>query len=159
MKNGGFESGFTAPWGTGLYSDGKKLWWNSLDCQSAAEADEIVKKEGVASLHILNLSPRSPHVYGTVAERILIKKNQPYRITLWARGFKLASRGAINISVDDVWKVRPIAFPQGTFSWVKLDGVFRLNDDHADIRIISEDSGEAWIDDIQVVPLEEYLSK
>ena len=113
--------------------------------------------EGLVSLHIINPSNRAPNVYGTTAQLIPITPNQPYRITLWAQGLKLASRGAVTIVVDDAWSVRPIALPAGTYSWTRLSGTFSLAADHASIRILSEDAGDAWLDDISITPLESAM--
>ena len=157
VSNGGFDSGLTAPWGTGLYSEGRPVWWNSGGCKSTADIDEAVAKEGLVSLHIVNASSRAANVYGTTAQRIRIEPNRPYRITIWARAFGLASTGAVNVVVDDAWTVRPISLPAGSFSWTRFSGTFSLPADHADIRILSEDAGEAWVDAIRVIPLDENL--
>ncbi len=157
LMNGGFEQGLAPPWGIDAQGKGKDLWWNNGNCLSAAEVDETVRKRGEASLHIVNFSPRAPHVYGTVAQRIPIRKHQLYRVTLWAKANQLASRGAVVIIVDRAWKVRPILLPPGTYSWRMLDGVFSLPEETAELRILSEDGGEAWIDDIRVVPIEGQL--
>ncbi|TAJ95108.1 MAG: hypothetical protein EPO31_01670 [Gammaproteobacteria bacterium] len=155
--NGGFEQGLVKPWGTGMYSEDRPLWWNSGDCDSTVELDERGPIEGIAALHIVNLTPRTAHVYGTVAQRVRIEPNRPYRITLWARGLDLASAGAVTLIVDEAWKVRPIALPGGSFAWTKLSGTFSLPADYADIRILSEDAGEAWIDDVRIEPLNTLL--
>lgn len=157
LVNGGFEQGLVQPWGTGLYSENRPEWWNSGDCESTAEVDERGSIEGAISLHIVNLTPRTAHVYGTVAQRIRIDPNRPYRITVWARGLDLASTGAVTLIVDETWRVRPITLPAGTFAWTKLSGVFSLPTDYADIRILSEDAGEAWIDDVRIEPLDTLL--
>ena len=157
IVNGGFEQGLAKPWGTGLYSEDRPLWWNSGDCESTAEIDERGAAEGIAALHIVNLSPRTAHVYGTVAQRIRIEPNRPYRITVWARGLDLASPGSVTFIVDDTWQMRPITLPAGTFAWTKLWGVFSLPTDYADIRILSEDAGEAWIDEVRVEPLDTLI--
>ena len=157
LGNGGFEAGLAAPWGSGQYSNGRSLWWNSGNCRSRVELDETDAMHGLVSLHIINPSKRAPNVYGTTAQLIHIVPNQPYRITLWAQGLKLASPGAVSIVVDDAWAVRPIALPAGTYAWMRLSAVFSLPADHASIRILSEDAGDAWLDDISITPLESAL--
>jgi hypothetical protein len=152
VRNGGFESGLAAPWGSGLYSQGRDIWWTSRGCQCTAEADEAVRKGGNFSLRIMNLSPRSPNVYGTTAQRIAIKPKLSYMVTLWAKASRLASNGAVFIVVDGEWKVRPIVLPGGSYSWKKFSGIFSLPAEYADLRIISEDRGLAWIDDVRVIP-------
>ena len=154
---GGFEQGLMNPWGTGLYSEGRPLWWNSGDCHSTAEIDETGAIEGAAALHIINPSPRAAQVYGTVAQRIRIEPNRPYRITVWVRGLDLASAGAVALVVDDAWRVRPVTLSAGTYAWTRLSGTFSLPTDYADIRILSEDAGEAWIDDVRIEPLDTLI--
>ena len=157
IGNGGFEAGLAAPWGTGLYSEGRPVWWNSQGCRSEVVLDETVAMQGLASLHIINPSTRAAQVYGTMAQRIPIEPNRPYRITVWARGLDLASAGAVSVVVDDAWQVRPIALPAGTYAWTRLSATFSLPADHADIRVLIEDAGEAWLDDVQVIPLDSVL--
>ena len=152
--NGGFETGLAPPWGTGQYSAGRPIWWNSSNCASRAEIDETTAMEGLVSLHIVNASPRAAQVYGTTAQEIRIEPNQPYRISVWVQGLNLASAGAVTIVVDDAWQVRPISLPGGTYAWTRISGVFSLPADHANIRILAEDAGEAWLDDITITPLD-----
>jgi hypothetical protein len=154
LGNGGFEAGMAWPWGTGQYSQLAKgrCWWNSTTCQSTAGVDNSERHEGARSLHIVNPSPRTPHVYGTMAQRVVIKRNSPYKITLWAKGKNLATRGAASIIVDERWGTRPIVFPRGDFDWQQFEGTFTLDADEADLRIISEDRGELWIDDVRLCP-------
>lgn len=158
LRNGDFESGLAAPWGTGRYSESRPVWWTSKDCKCTAVADPGVKKSGNTSLRITNYSPLAPHVYGTTAQRVSITPGRTYRITLWAKASKLASNGAVFIVVDDEWKVRPIALPTGTFAWRRYEGTFSLPGNHADVRIVSQDRGLVWIDDIQIAPLQGTFS-
>lgn len=155
--NGGFEAGLAAPWGKGQYGAGRAVWWNSQGCRSRADLDETTSIEGLVSLHIINLSPRAPQVYGTTVQQIPVEPGRPYRISVWAQGLKLASAGAVSIIVDDAWQVRPISLPAGSYAWTKLSGTFSLPADHANIRILSEDTGEAWLDDIKITPLDSAL--
>ena len=157
IGNGGFNAGLGPPWGTGLYSEGRPIWWNSQGCRSEVFIDEAVAVEGLAALHIVNLSARAPQVYGTMAQRIPIEPNRLYRITVWVRGLDVASAGAVSVVVDEAWQVRPIALPAGSYAWTRLSGTFSLPADHADIRILAEDTGEVWLDDLQVLPLDSVL--
>jgi hypothetical protein len=154
LRNGDFESGLAAPWGTGRYSEGRPVWWTSKECKCTAQVDPGVQRIGSVSLRITNYSPLSPHVYGTTAQRIAIEPRRTYRITLWAKASRLASSGAVFVVVDDEWNTRPIVLPKGTFSWRKFEGTFSLPVAYADVRIVSQDRGLAWIDDVQVVPLQ-----
>ncbi|MDO8369886.1 MAG: carbohydrate binding domain-containing protein [Candidatus Nitrotoga sp.] len=149
LQNGGFEQGLKAPWGIGQYGS-NGLWWNAGDCQSTANIDFQTSQSGRASLHISNSSGSTPNVYGTTVQAVAIQPSHKYRITLWAKGKSLASKGAISLIVDKAWYIRPIMLPSGTFDWQKFDGIFELKSTIADIRILSQDRGEVWIDDISV---------
>jgi len=148
LRDGGFEQGFPDPF---------TPWGNMGACWSTATLDLTTSHSGKASLHIVNSAARAPNDYGTTVQTIAIRPGQRYQITLWARGNMLASRGAINIAVDQAWKIRPLALPAGTFPWQKFIGTFTLPTFSAGIRIISEDKGEAWLDDISVVPQKDDL--
>jgi len=150
VPNGDFESGLARPWGTGQYSEGHPIWWNSGNCRSSAEADRSIRKNGAASLHIVNQSARAPDVFGSTQQPVSIIPNNQYRITLWARSRRLASNGAVEIVVDREWKVRPIHLPQGSYDWTRFSGLFSLPEKTAQLRILSQDRGEAWIDDIEI---------
>lgn len=157
LGDGSFESGLDAPWGKGQYAAGHSVWWNTQGCASRADIDEAASVEGLVSLHIINPSTRAPQVYGTTVQQIPIKANHPYRISVWAQGLNLASKGAVTIIVDDAWRVRPIVLPAGNFAWTRLSATFSLPADHASIRILSEDKGEAWLDDLEITPLDSTL--
>lgn len=152
LVNGDFEQDLQHPWGTGLYSEGKPVWWNSSSCRSTALVTTETARNGKTSFFIDNPSPRAPHVYGTMAQRIDIRPDQRYRLVLWAGARDLASNGAVNIAVDQKWLVRPVALPAGSYPLTLFDGMFSLPGNFAEVRIISEDQGKVWLDDIRVVP-------
>jgi hypothetical protein len=56
----------------------------------------------------------------------------------------------VNIAVDDDWKVSPAVLPQGSSPWTLYRGTFSLQQDYAYVRILSEDCGEVWIEDMKV---------
>jgi len=150
VGNGGFETGLSAPWGTGQYSAGRSIWWTRGKCQATAEADSQIKRSGNRSLHVVNHSSGSANVYGTTQQPIRIEPNQTYRITLWAKAHRLASDGALNIAVDSAWQIRPIRLPKGSYDWRRFTATFALPTSTAQLRILSEDRGEVWIDDITI---------
>lgn len=154
VPSGGFEGGLDMPWGTGQYAQNRTIWWNSGDCQSQAEADGPFRHEGARSLHIVNRSPRRPNVFGTTQQSISIEPGRLYRITAWARANQLGSNGAVSVVVDADWKIRPIQLPAGSYEWRQFSGEFTLASPKADLRILSEDLGEVWIDDIQITALD-----
>lgn len=146
LRNGDFEAGLGF-WGKGQYGD-KGVWWNSGNCQSNAFTQK--GRDGNAALYISNPTPRGPHAFGTTVQQIAIQPGKEYRITLYAKGKGLASGGAINIIVDPAWRIRPIHLPAGSFDWQKFEGTFKLPSSTAEFRILSEDIGEVWIDDIRI---------
>jgi hypothetical protein len=148
LRNGDFEAGFEF-WGKGQYGN-NGVWWNSGNCRSNAFAQKGSGRSGKAALYIGNPSPRGPHVFGTTVQQITILPGKQYRITLYAKGKGLASGGAVNIAVDPAWTIRPIHLPAGSFDWQRFEGTFKLPSSTAEFRIISEDIGEAWIDDIRI---------
>lgn len=156
VPNGGFEAGLSAPWGTGqvLPVDGPGAWKCLSGCNSTATADRNVTHGGKLSLHIVHRTPRAPHVYGTTQQPLTLKPGQRYGISLWAKTNGLRSAGAINVSVDEAWRIRPIQLPAGTYDWTPFTGEFSLPDGQAQLRILSEDVGECWIDDIEISSLE-----
>ena len=154
IPNGGFETGLSIPWGTGPDSSNRAVWWNRGNCKSRAVVDRAKKHEGDASLHVVNDSPRSPNVYGTTQQPLDVEPGRRYRIGLWAAASNLATAGAVSVIVDSEWKVRPIQLPQGTYDWRHFSGEFCLNSSSAQVRIISEDRGEVWLDDLEITPLD-----
>jgi hypothetical protein len=57
------------------------------------------------------------------------------------------------VVADDGWKVRPIQLPRGSYDWTPFLGVFALPQATANLRLLSEDRGEVWLDDIRIEPL------
>jgi hypothetical protein len=157
LRNPGFEAGFDG-WGGKDAKGRPDPWFNSGVCKSHAEIDKNVKKSGQASLHIVNSSTRAPNVYGRTFQEVKIEPSQRYRISLWAKAKDLGSKGAVTVIVDDAWKVRPIALDKGTYDWTLFSGEFSLPANEIALNILSEDAGEAWIDDIKLEKLPEDKS-
>lgn len=156
MPGGGFEEGLAAPWGTGqaVIGDGPSIWKNRNGCTSTITADSTVRHGGNISMHIVNSTPRAPHVYGTTQQPLALKPNHRYGISLWARASDVRSAGAVSLIVDQEWRNRPIQLPAGTYDWTPFTGEFSSPSGDIQLRILSEDVGEVWIDDIEIVSLE-----
>lgn len=155
VQKGGFEEGLATPWGTGQYAAKDRLeWWHSGKCISTAIAVKEIHRGGKKSLHIVNLSPRAANIYGTMQQPLSITVGQRYRVSLWAKAKGLTSDGAVSIIVDSAWKIRPIVLNKGSYDWTCFTGDFTPSEATAQLRIISEDVGEAWLDDIQIVPVD-----
>ena len=154
VANGGFEAGPEVGWGHGQYSKDRPWWWNSRDCLSVAEVFGDEHHGGKQALHVVNLSLRAPHVYGTTQQPVRVKPGKRYRVALWAKAPHIASRGAVSIVVDSAWRIRPILLPAGSYDWKRFTGEFTLNEDTAQLRILCDDMAEVWIDDVEVTPLD-----
>ncbi|MBI2478808.1 MAG: hypothetical protein HYV60_09285 [Planctomycetia bacterium] len=96
--------------------------------------------------------------YGTTQQPIIIQPGQRYSISVWARGQNLASSGAVSVIVDDDWRVRPIVLPGGSFDWTQFRGEFSLPSKTAQVRVLSEDRGEVWLDDIHITLLADEVA-
>jgi hypothetical protein len=151
----GFENGLPKPWGTGHLTEKRPTWWNSMECQSTAEVDSLVQYGGSKSLHVVNSSARKPHVFGTASRPIRLQPGQRYRLSVQAMGRNLASDGAVNFAVDNKWLIRPVHLPKGTYGWRELTGEFVAQAPEGTLRIILEDRGEAWLDDIVLIQVDE----
>ena len=146
----GFEREFATPWGTGQYAKGHAPWWTNGGCDARGTFDRSQWHGGGKALHIINRSPRAANVYGTTQMPLQLAAGKKYQVTAWARATGLASAGGASIVVDDDWKLRPIQLPQGTYDWTKFRGTFVLPNSGGQLRILSEDQGEVWFDDVQI---------
>ncbi|MEW6282126.1 MAG: CHAT domain-containing protein, partial [Candidatus Eremiobacterota bacterium] len=159
VSEGGFERGLVPPWGTGHYESGNfsfGIWWNSLTCRSFAKMDGAVVRSGSASLRITNFTPAGPHLFGTSSQRIrAVTPNTLYEVSLWARADSLAP-GAVQLILDAGWHVRPLTLPAGTYEWQPLKARFNSGDlPFIDLRILSQNTGTVWIDELSLRRLEE----
>ncbi len=155
LKNSGFEDGIVFPWGTGHYerSDGKfnfGLWWNSGNAHAFMKIDMAEKFAGQRSLLIGSNSPTAPHVFTTLSQRIGgLRPNTMIRLrcTLKARDLK---PGAGLLTIDAAWAKR-FALPSGTYDWRPFSITVNIgHNDSIDFRIVMQDIGWLWLDDIVV---------
>ncbi|RAU98157.1 S-layer homology domain-containing protein [Paenibacillus sp. YN15] len=118
--------------------------WGGAEATFRYDGD--IFQEGNRSLKITNHSPKSPNVYGTVWQRIVLKPNTEYTIRLWAKGE----------NVNNAWfgtfdKRQPI--PNGTYDWQQLTLAYKSGSAETgmDLRILSENVTDAlYIDNISV---------
>lgn len=157
LQNGDFELPVNSGWGTGQYSAGRKAWWNAGGCRSTATVVSDKAKSGRCSLMLSNQSGLKPNVYGTMNQAIPVVPHQKYRVTLWACAAGL-SEGSVSVVVNEQWTLRPLVLPGGTYPWREFAGEFSLPVSVAQFRILMENSGTAWIDDIRVIPLTSQAS-
>ena len=146
VQDGGFESGIVPPWGTGSYEPRPEVFWGAAN--ATATVDTTVAHTGKASLKIVNQSPAAPNVYRTMAQQDSVIANAPYCLAFYARSQNSAS-GILSIAVDHAWSKRSAASP-GTYDWTRFQLSFTAESSMIDVRIISENTGTIWVDDISV---------
>nr|WP_321466576.1 hypothetical protein [uncultured Desulfobulbus sp.] len=132
-------------WGNGVQYGRNGIWWNSGKARTVARVINQPSGHNGTGLYIRNDSGRGPHIYGTTAIRVSLTPGRRYRIGFLGAARNLASKGGVNIAVDSEWRIRPILMPAGTYDPTLFEGTFTATDNFADIRIISEDSGEVVI--------------
>ncbi len=155
LVNGGFEGGLTHPWGTGHYESagGKSrfgIWWNSMNALAFMKIDTDQSHSGNKSLRITSYSPPQPHVFTTTSQRIAgLKPNTVYRLSLYAKAENL-KRGILVIT-DAAWGKRQVLAPAGTYDWKECRGTVNIgHNDYIDVRLVLEDTGTVWLDDLVV---------
>lgn len=157
VKNGGFENDYDG-WGTGNNEglsgrlSGKDAFWARLfDVDITGEIDSRVKQTGLKSFKIVNKTPLRPHSYRTMSQRIDgLKPDTRYRISFWVKA-ESAKAGTLKIVTDFAWSYGRGIDP-GTYEWREhiLDFRTKPGETLIDLRIISEDSGTVWIDEIEL---------
>jgi len=159
IGNGGFEDGFSRPWGTWVEHEPGPLWLRRGGCAAEAMADTRVAKSGRRSLRISNSSRKAPGCYAETCQVMVTEPDRRYRLTFWAKYEDLASNGAIRFLVG---LPEPAAgpskavveLPAGSHDWRKFQGEFSFPATAAELRIRSVDRGRVWLDDIQVTPVD-----
>ncbi|MBL7044226.1 MAG: hypothetical protein ISR77_36695, partial [Pirellulaceae bacterium] len=99
IGNGGFEDGFSRPWGTWVEHEPGPLWLRRSGCAAEAVVDTRVAKSGKRSLHISNPSRKAPGCFAETCQVMVTEPDRRYRITFWAKYEDLASSGAIRFLV------------------------------------------------------------
>jgi hypothetical protein len=80
------------------------------------------------------------------AQKIKVKPNQKYSLSLWALSKDLSKTGAVNILVDPTWAKRLIRVKGGNTGLTRYSAEFNSGDaNYLDLRIISEDVGQVWL--------------
>lgn len=139
-------------WGRNVLYGEHGIWWNSQNANAGARP--LTFQDGTTGLYIFNWSERSPHVYGTTAQRIQTVPGQRYRVSFMGSARSLSSYGALNIIVDPAWNIRPIHMPAGTYDFTEFSGTFTADSLYVDLRIIIEDAGEVWITGMTLQPIQ-----
>lgn len=145
--NGGFESGgLGAPWGTGIYEPRPQgVFWGVADAEAAVVTDVV--HSGSYALRIVNRSPSGPNIYRTLSQKVSVTGGAPHCLTFWER-VQNGSGGMLTFRLNDSWSS---AIGIGTGSggaWLQHAYTFTAEDGNIDLRMVSENTGTAWIDDI-----------
>jgi hypothetical protein len=152
VANGGFEIGLSPPWGTQLDGEQGPVWVRHGESQSTAEVDRQTSMSGAASLHIVNPAKQEDS-FGETGQWILLEAQKKYRLTLWARASNLASDHALLVAIDGPESTTPLIWLiPGTYDWTPFSEVFSLASNECELRIISLDAGEVWLDDLAIEP-------
>jgi len=153
LINGGFEDGLIHPWGTGHYEteQGKSrfgIWWNSMNARAFMKLDTDRRHSGQRSLRVTNYSPPQAHVFTTTSQRLTgLKPNTVYRLSLYAKAENL--KGGATFRVDAAWTKLVLALPPGAYGWTHFTGAVNIgHNDYIDLRLILENTGTVWIDDL-----------
>src|SRR5262249_33550114 len=95
-------------------------------------------------------SPAAPNVYRTMAQQDAVTAGAPYCLAFYARS-QSSALGALTIAVDHKWGKRAGA-TAGTYDWTRFTVSFNAEASPIDVRIITENAGTVWVDDISVTP-------
>lgn len=149
VKNGSFENGMWHWGNSGHYEQrggGFRGFWGKANAR--ASTVKGTRHSGSQSLMIKNRSRKAPHVYRTLAQRVSgLKRNTEYRLVFWVKGQNLSTR-AFFVTTTQNWDNR-IYVRGGTYGWTKFSRVYNTgNNSYLDVRIISEDRGTVFLDDI-----------
>ena len=164
LRNGGFEEDLQS-WGTGYYeTDCFKgslgIFWASRVGMGIEEIkiaslrgdiDSEIRKSGVKSFKITNNAPSEAQIYGSMSQRITgLMENTDYIASFWVKAER-AGRGIFVNTIDLKWLKRKY-IEAGTYNWHEFSWVFNTgNSTFIDFRIISEEPGTVWVDDITLM--------
>ncbi len=145
VSNGGFETGSLNSWGTGIYEPRPQgVFWGAADADATVVSD-VVHSGGFA-LRIANRSAVQPQVYRTMSQKVAVKGGVTHCLTFWARTVSGTS-GILGFRLNDAW-TQNVGIGAGSATWTAYKGQFTTEDGNIDLRIVSENTGTVWVDDI-----------
>jgi hypothetical protein len=156
VVNGSFENEYYG-WGTGHNENriprllSKGVFWSIRNVDITGEFDSGVAKSGLKSFKIVNKTPMSPHAYRTMSQRITgLKPDTRYRISFWIKALG-AGASTLKIITDSTWDSGR-GIDAGTYDWREhvLNLRTKAGESFTDLRILSEEPGTVWIDDIEL---------
>jgi hypothetical protein len=148
VKDGGFETGLVAPWGTGIYEPRSDIFWGAASATATVVHSNV--HSGSSALMIVNQSPQAPNVYRTMSQQVAVTAGAPYCLSFYAMS-QDSKAGALSIAVDHAWLHRARPGP-GTYAYHIFQFSFTAESALIDVRVISENTGTVWVDDIAVTP-------
>ena len=112
------------------------------------EVDAEVRRCGAKSFKIINNQPFVPNLYGSMSQRVTgLQRNTDYLASVWVKAER-AGRRTLEVTTDLGWKGR-MSIEPGTYGWRQYTHIFNTGDaTFVDFRILSEDPGTVWIDDL-----------
>lgn len=144
LVNGGFESGEVATQLAGW------AFSASSGCDGEIALDPDVRTEGARAVRLTNRSPRSPHVYLSLRQRLApLFPGTTYRVRFMARGQNV---GTCWSGGGPQWLARH-PLPSGTFEWREFSHEIRAPDDaesYEFLFLVESETEALWIDDVRV---------
>jgi hypothetical protein len=149
LLDGGFEQGLVAPWGTGVYEPRPTIFWGAADADGTVVTDVV--HAGKKAFKIVNRTAKKPAIYKTFSQRVTLTKGAPYCLSWWGREDNAAA-GLLSLTWEKTFAGR-LTMPAGsTTGWGQWAASFNAEDAAVDIRVLSENTGTAWIDEIYLTP-------
>ncbi|MEM7473376.1 MAG: protein kinase [Planctomycetota bacterium] len=151
LMNGGFELSLDQYWFQG--AERTSVWVNQGGCQATARSTLDFKHAGKYSLRIQNVASPQPDRRGSMQQSFPTDAGKIYKIKLWARTRNAKDNTpSVHIgSGKDKATQRILAIPAGTLDWTEYEGEFEADSNLSVLKIVSEDQGTVWLDELRVV--------
>lgn len=148
--NGDFELPLNRYW----HSDALQplVWWNSGGYRSTAAATKAIKHTGNYALMIQNFGVAKQDQAGSMQQSFPTERLAKYRLSLFAKTQNLEANG-LSIRAGNAASRKSVAIlniDPGTAPWKEYSATFEAKSDQTLVKIVSQNSGTVWLDDIQV---------
>ncbi|MCC6267885.1 MAG: carbohydrate binding domain-containing protein [Dehalococcoidia bacterium] len=148
VVNGGFEDGLSAPWGTGIYEPRPQgIFWGAAEAEAAVVGGG---HSGGRHLQIVNRSPVKGNIYRTLSQKVQVAGKADHCFTVWVRT-ENGTGGMLTFRLNDSWG-EVLGTQAGSPEWRQYAHSFVTEDNNIDVRIVSENTGTAHIDDLVLTP-------
>ncbi len=125
-------------------------WFTANGARASLAVDTAVFRSGAASVRLASSSPLTPHVYGSLWQRVRgLLPHRAYEVTLWARGEGV---GTCWFGGGKDWSQR-ISIPPGTYDWRAVSGQIETGPGETgfDLRLNVDSVTRAlWVDDVSL---------